>query len=258
MTAADATLVAEDICVSFGGVQALAGVSFSVPEQGALSLVGPNGAGKTTVLNVVSGLARPTSGRLAFGAEKIDLLRSPARVRSGLGIARTFQHTQLFDGMTLLDQLMCGGYARSGYGLPSALARMPRCIRSEKTLTSEAYEILSDLDMTEYALLPTSSIPGALRRLGDIGRALMCRPRLLLLDEVAAGLSDVEKTRLIEVIRRYRASGHFAVVLIEHDLDFVRALAEEVVVLVDGKVLAAGGTREVLARGDVLSAYIGE
>jgi branched-chain amino acid transport system ATP-binding protein len=254
----EAILTVEQVHVSFGGVSALNGVSFVVPERGCVSLVGPNGAGKTTVLNAISGMAKVRMGQITFGEPLTNLLGKPPHVRARLGIARTFQNTRFFEGLTLLEQLVCGAHARTSYGLPGALIHSPHSVRVEGDIVAHATEVLAELDLSRYASLPTARIPGALRRLGDIGRALMSRPRLLLLDEIAAGLTFEEKSRLVDVIRRYQSRDKFALLLIEHDLEFVRALAKQVVVLVEGRVLATGATDQILSQPEVLTAYVGD
>jgi ABC-type branched-subunit amino acid transport system ATPase component len=248
----------DGVTVTFGGVHAVREVSLTLRQGEILSLVGPNGAGKTSLLNAISGLVRVGSGQMSYGDDQVPLHKLPAHSRASLGIARTFQDTRLFEGLTLLDQLLCGAYVHSRYSLPGTLIRTPGVVGQERARTAEALGILDRLGLLPYAAAPTSAVPGSLARLGDVARALMTRPRLLLLDEIAAGLTDDEKQNVVDVIRGYQEEQGFAVVLIEHDLNFIRALAENVVVLVEGQVLVAGPTNDVLDLPQVLAAYIGE
>jgi ABC-type branched-subunit amino acid transport system ATPase component len=248
----------DGVTVTFGGVHAVREVSLTLRQGEILSLVGPNGAGKTSLLNAISGLVRVGSGQMSYGDDQVPLHKLPAHRRASLGIARTFQDTRLFEGLTLLDQLLCGAYVHSRYSLPGTLIRTPGVVGQERARTAEALGILDRLGLLAYAAAPTSAVPGSLARLGDVARALMTRPRLLLLDEIAAGLTDDEKQNVVDVIRGYQEEQGFAVVLIEHDLNFIRALAENVVVLVEGQVLVAGPTNDVLDLPQVLAAYIGE
>jgi ABC-type branched-subunit amino acid transport system ATPase component len=152
---------------------------------------------------------------------------------------------------------MCGAYARTQYGPVAAILRLPRAAKAEATIREEALQILADLGLADLSFADVDALPGPARRLVDFGRALMARPTLLLLDEIAAGTTDVEKQRVIAIVRGLHRQG-VTTLLIEHDLDFIRALADNVVVMAQGKVLAEGATDAVLKREDVLRAYVGE
>ncbi|MDO8211098.1 ABC transporter ATP-binding protein [Conexibacter sp. CPCC 206217] len=247
------------VCVRFGGVQALDGVSFTVGAGESLSLIGPNGAGKTTVLNAISGFVRPHAGSIvAGGSPPVQLLRAPAHRRASLGIARTFQNSRLFGDMRVLDQVMCGGFGTTRPRPLGTLARGPRFLRDDEALRVEALEMLEALDLADAWARPISALPSGHRKLVDLARALMSRPRLLMLDEIAAGLSGEEKQRLLAFVDARRERDSFALIVIEHDLDFIRAIATRAVVLDHGRPLASGSVDDVLARADVLQAYVGE
>jgi branched-chain amino acid transport system permease protein len=252
-------LEATGIRVAFGGVTALDGVDFAVPKQSRIAVVGPNGAGKTTLLNAISGLVKPKEGSIRLDGLDADLVRqSPAR-RSGLGIARTFQDSALFSGqgMTVADQLLCGAYARTRYTIGGALLRTPPMLREERRIGEEARELLAELDLEALAYRQIEELAGPDRRLVDLARALMARPRLLLLDEIAAGMSGEAKSRLSAFLRARCDDRDMALVVIEHDIEFVRGLAEHVVVLSEGRVIAEGEPAAVFARAEVMEAYVG-
>jgi branched-chain amino acid transport system ATP-binding protein len=251
-------LVVRDVAVTFGGVTALRDVSLEVAEGAILGMVGPNGAGKTTLMNVISGIVRPVAGHISYSSERLVLTRLPRHDRARLGIGRTFQHSRLFPGLTVIDQLLCGAFWRTGYGVTASVLRLPRALAAERLLLDEAREVLAELGLSHAEYADLSSLPSPHRRLVDLGRALMSRPRLLLLDEIAAGMTDVEKARVIDIVRRRNRDDRTTVLVIEHDLAFVRAIAQEVVVMAQGTVLARGETDAVLSRQDVLKAYVGE
>lgn len=246
----------EDLSVAFGGVAAVNRVSFSLEEESVLALVGPNGAGKTTLLNAISGLVRIQGGRITYAGSR-QLHSMPAAARAGLGISRTFQQSRLFKGLKVLDQLLCGGYSPVRYRTLASIVRIPDMIHAEKELVRRAFHLLDELGLTNAANLDLESLPGPDRRLVDLGRALMSNPRLLLLDEIAAGMTEKDKERVVQIVQSRYAAGGLAVIVIEHDLQFVRRLAARAVVLASGRVIAAGPTNEVLAQPDVLSAYVG-
>jgi ABC-type branched-subunit amino acid transport system ATPase component/ABC-type branched-subunit amino acid transport system permease subunit len=251
-----ALLEVTSLSVQFGGVAALTNVSVAFAEGEVTAIIGPNGAGKTTLLNVVSGLVRVTAGEVVY-AGSVRLDKAPPSVRASLGIARTFQHTRLFPGLRVIDQLLCGGYSASNYRTIAGVFRTSSMLRKELALAKHAEDLMAEFGLATVSYAEIESLPGPQRRLVDLCRALISRPRLLLLDEIAAGMTDREKLHVIGVLRRYLANYRLSIVLIEHDLDFVQALASTVIVLNEGSVLAVGETRSVLARADVLAAYVG-
>jgi branched-chain amino acid transport system ATP-binding protein len=252
-------LVMNGVSVEFGGVAALRQVDCRVPVDTIVGMVGPNGAGKSTLMNVISGLVRPSSGsvELMVGEKYVDLTRRPRYDRARLGVGRTFQHSRLFVGLTVIDQLMCGAYHRTGYGMFAAMTRLPKAKHAENAIVDEAEMVLEELGLAHARHAAVSSLPAAHRRFVDLGRALMAHPRLLLLDEIAAGMTETEKERVINLICRRNKDSHLTAIVIEHDLDFVRSLAPTTIVLAQGRTLAVGPTAEVLARQDVFEAYIG-
>lgn len=241
--------------VRFGGLVAFSDVSFTVGPGDRVAVIGPNGAGKTTLFNAISGLVKASAGTLMY--DRRDLTRTPAHRRPALGIARTFQHSRLFGNRTLLEQVVCGSYGTSTQGLLSACLRKPAFIHEESDLRGRAMQLLDRFGIADSARRGPAELPGGHRRMADVARALISRPRLLLLDEVGAGLTEVEKERVIEVVTTEVTERALTLLFIEHDLDFVKALGERCIVLHEGRILATGEPAEVLARPDVLEAYVG-
>jgi branched-chain amino acid transport system ATP-binding protein len=244
-----------DLVVRFGGILALQDVSLTVEREECVGVIGPNGAGKSTLMNAISGLVRSSSGSIVL--DGVDLVHARVARRAELGIGRTFQHSRLFAGLPVIDQLLCGHYSRTHYGLFGALTRRPSVLREEREWRDRAQTLLDRLGIGDMSRLPVGELSGAHRRLVDLGRALMIEPRVLLLDEVAAGLTDQEKRDLVALLKSVQSDNHTAMIIIEHDLDFVRALAHSTFVIFEGGLLASGHTSEVLARREVLEAYVG-
>jgi branched-chain amino acid transport system ATP-binding protein len=258
--AADVLMRVAAVSVDFGGVKALDNVSFTVPRGAVVGIIGPNGAGKTTLMNLISGIVKPSKGSvyLTVDGVEVELTRRPKHHRARLGIGRTFQNTRLFGGLTVIDQIMCGAYHHTRYGFVGAIGRLPRAMKIEVESEARAREILAEVGNDGEAYTSVASLPAAHRRFVDLGRALMTQPRLLLLDEITAGMTSAEKEQVIRLVRTRNERDGISVIVIEHDLDFVRALAPTCIVMVYGTVLASGNTSEVLARDDVYRAYVGE
>jgi branched-chain amino acid transport system ATP-binding protein len=248
-------LEVRDLTVRFGGIVALQEVSLAVGQEECVGVIGPNGAGKSTLMNAISGLVRSSSGSIVL--DGVNLLHTRVARRAELGIGRTFQHSRLFAGLPVIDQLLCGHYSRTHYGLFGALTRRPAVLREEREWRDRAQALLDRLGIGHMSRLPVGELSGAHRRLVDLGRALMIEPRVLLLDEVAAGLTDQEKRDLVALLQSVQAESHMSMIVIEHDLDFVRTLASSTFVIFEGRLLAGGHTAEVLARPEVLEAYVG-
>ena len=246
----------DSLSVQFGALVVLEDLSFTVEAGAIKGIIGPNGAGKTTLLNAITGSVRPRTGSIRFGPDLVELTTSTPHKRTRLGIGRTFQHSNLFDGLTVLDQLLCGGYsARKSRGLGMIL-RTPVFHRDEADVVERAEVVMERLGIRQFANFTTDKLPGATHRLVDLGRALMTQPTLLLLDEIAAGTTLEERARVVDIVRDCQRDG-MSILVIEHDLQFMRDLAEEAIVLAEGKVVAAGETNEVLSRPEVLEAYVG-
>jgi branched-chain amino acid transport system ATP-binding protein len=246
-------LALEGITQRFGGLVALDNVSLEVEADGITAIIGPNGAGKTTLFNVISGFRVPSEGRVAFNGADITGLRPETVARRGL--VRTFQLVQLFETLTALENVKVGRHLHTRGGLVSAL--MPLRARSiEAQVGSIAHDLLGRVGLSAQAETPAGALPYGQKRLLEIARALAAEPRLLLLDEPAAGLNRGETRRLAELIRVIAAQG-VTVLLIEHDMSFVMNVANRVAVLDFGKLIAQGTPAEVQKNKDVIAAYLG-
>ena len=249
-----AALVVEDLAVEFGGVAALAGVSFAVQPETITSVIGPNGAGKTTAFNAITGYLRPRRGRITFGDEPLSGQRPCDIARRG--VVRTFQKTSVFPALSVQDNVLIGLHLRAGAALASILLG-GRTVRAEETaLRKEAETILAFVGLERRRADAASSLPYGEQRLVELAVALAARPRLLLLDEPGAGMTGGEKERLVELIRRVREQG-VTVLLVEHDMRLVMGISDTVVVLNHGRVIAEGPPATIQAHPDVIRAYLG-
>ena len=245
----------DSVSKSFGGLDALREVSFAVHQGQIKALIGPNGAGKTTLFNLVSGSYKPTGGRVLFSGTDITG-KAPHRIcRMGLG--RTFQHSLVFDDMTLDENVAVGRYSRTKAGIISASLTLPRHRREEREAFKAAHEALRRVGLDGRAEEPADALPMGERHLLEIARALALEPRLLLLDEPAAGLNDEETERLADTVRKIRDEG-VTVLLVEHDMTFVMDISDEVVVLDYGRKIAEGPPLMIQDNEEVIKAYLGE
>jgi len=239
----------------FGGIIALQGVEFSMESNNIKAIIGPNGAGKTTIFNIISGIYSPTEGEIWFKGERIDRLKP--HLIAARGISRTFQNVQVFANMSVLENVMvgCHPWTRSEF---LACIFKPRKTRlEEKKIRSRALELLEFVGLKEKADIPAHSLTFHEQRLVEIARALATGPELLLLDEPAAGLNLRETKQMGELICRIREMG-ISVLLVEHDMDLVMGISEEIVVLNSGQVIAEGTPREIQNNEKVIAAYLGE
>jgi branched-chain amino acid transport system ATP-binding protein len=237
----------------FGGLVALDAVSLEIAAGGVTAIIGPNGAGKTTLFNVIAGFRAPTEGRVVFGGADITAL-APERI-ARRGLVRTFQLVQLFETLTVLENVKVGRHLHTGGGLVSALIPL-RARAIEAEVERVARDLLARTGLSAQAGTLAGALPYGQKRLLEIARALAAEPKLLLLDEPAAGLNRGETTRLAELIRAITASG-VTVLLIEHDMSFVMNIADRVAVLDFGKLIAQGTPAEVQKNKDVIAAYLG-
>ncbi|GBD44610.1 Lipopolysaccharide export system ATP-binding protein LptB [bacterium HR40] len=247
-------LEVQHLAKSFGGVRALDGVSFSLDAGRVHALIGPNGAGKTTLFNLITGMLAPTSGRIFFRGQEVTGL--PPEALAALGIARTFQNLQVFLDMTVRENVLVGCHLRLERRLHACLLRTPSLRRAEREARERADRLLRELGLDRYAEARADSLPyGALKRL-EIARALAAEPVLLLLDEPAAGCNERETAEIGELLRSV-ARGGPTVLLVEHDMRLVMNLAEHILVLDHGRLLAEGPPERIRRDPQVIEAYLG-
>jgi branched-chain amino acid transport system ATP-binding protein len=245
-----------DVCKSFGGIKAVTGVSFAVPEGSIFGLIGPNGAGKTTVFNLVTGVYRPDSGSIRFGG--VDLVNKKPAAIAAAGVARTFQNIRLFGQMSVLDNVLVASETHRRTGLSGALARTPHFDREEATMRDKGLELLEVFELSSLCDAQSTSLSYGNQRRLEIARAMMLGPRLLLLDEPAAGMNYGEAEGLKKQIRWLRDKFDLTVVLVEHNMQVVMGVCEEIHVLDYGLTIAHGRPEEIRQHPKVLAAYLGD
>lgn len=245
----------DNVQKSFGGLTALANVSFSVNEGQIKSLIGPNGAGKTTLYNIVTGIHRVTEGAVWFLGDRIDGLKP--HVIAKKGIARTFQNVELFENMSVIENVMMGCHVRTKAGLFGGAFRLRAAREEGRAIMDQSMELLDFVSLKERAHENSSALPFGLQRYLEIARALATEPKLLLLDEPASGLDPSESQALCDLILKIRESG-ITVLLVEHNMEVAMEISDEIVVLNYGTNIAEGTPRQIQNNSEVVSAYLGD
>jgi branched-chain amino acid transport system ATP-binding protein len=248
-------LQVRDVTVRFGGVVALDGVSFEVERGQIAGLIGPNGAGKTTLFNCLSRLYQPSAGEISF--EGTSVLATPRHQIAAMGIGRTFQNVALFDRLTVLENVMAGQHSGTDSSFLANALRLPSVVREQAAARERAMDLIGFMDLGAFVHWPAGGLPFPIRKRVELARALAARPKLLLLDEPAAGLNHDEVATLEGQIRRVRDSLGVTVLLVEHHMALVMSVSDKVVTVNFGRKIAEGTPDEIRRHPEVISAYLG-
>ena len=251
-----ALLEVNNLSISFGGLHAVDDFNISIQKGQLYGLIGPNGAGKTTVFNLLTGVYKPNEGKILL--DGVDITGKTTIEINKEGIARTFQNIRLFKELSVLDNVKVGLHNHYKYTTMEGILRLPRYYSTEKAMNEHAMELLKVFDLDHEADFLASNLPYGKQRKLEIARALATEPKLLLLDEPAAGMNPNETQELMDTIRFVRDHFHMTILLIEHDMKLVSGICEELTVLNFGSVLTQGPTSEVLNNPEVITAYLGE
>ena len=251
-----ALLEVKNLSISFGGLKAVDNFHINIEKGQLYGLIGPNGAGKTTVFNLLTGVYKPTEGIIKLDGQDITG-KSTIEINKA-GIARTFQNIRLFKDMSVLDNVKAGLHNHHKYSTVEGIFRLPRYFKIEKEMDEEAMNLLKVFDLDKECDFKASNLPYGKQRKLEIARALATEPKLLLLDEPAAGMNPNETAELMDTIRFVRDNFNMTVLLIEHDMKLVSGICEKLTVLNFGQVLREGATSDVLHDPEVIKAYLGE
>ncbi len=245
----------KDVTLKFGGITALNSVSFEVNPGELYAIIGPNGAGKTSIFNCISGIYRPTEGNVTYGTSSIPELR-PDQV-ANLGIARTFQNIELFENMTVIDNILFGAHSQLNYGAISSLFYTKKVRNSEREAREIAEDIIDFLEIEQYRYSYILSLPYGVQKRVELGRALAMNPEIVLLDEPAAGMNSEETEDIARFIIDLHEERKKTIILVDHDMNMVMDIAQRVMVLNFGEKLAEGTPKEIVVDENVIEAYLG-
>ncbi|MBQ7128861.1 MAG: ABC transporter ATP-binding protein [Clostridia bacterium] len=251
-----AILDVKNLGISFGGLRAVDKLDMVIEKGDLYGLIGPNGAGKTTVFNMLTGVYKPTDGEILL--DGVDITGKSTTYINKAGIARTFQNIRLFKELSVIDNIKVGLHNQYKYSTVTSILRLPKFFKTEKTFTKKATELLKVFDLQEFADIKADNLPYGQQRKLEIARAIATNPKLLLLDEPAAGMNPNETQELMDTIRFVRDKFDMTVLLIEHDMRLVAGICEKLTVLNFGTELANGTPEEVLKNPEVITAYLGD
>jgi len=249
-------LKVDNVTMQFGGVTAIDSLTFEVEKGSIYGLIGPNGAGKTTIFNIITGNLIPTKGKIILENEDITGTKPNQVVYKG--IARTFQNIRLFKSMSVLDNILIGFDSKANYSYFEAILRLPRYFMREKEIKQEAYKIMDIFGITHFANSNATALSYGNQRKVEIARALATNPKLLLLDEPAAGMNPNETAELSEIIHKIKKEFDLTILLIEHDMKFVNAMCDKLTVLDYGENIFEGKPADAIVDQKVISAYLGD
>ena len=248
-------LIFDNVTLKFGGITALNKVSFEVNPGRLFAIIGPNGAGKTSIFNCISGIYRPTDGEISYGDNQLKILR-PDQI-ANLGIARTFQNIELFENMTVLDNILIGAHRHLNYGSISSLVFTKKVRQSEVEARKRAEDIIDFLEIEQFRYSYIMSLPYGVQKRVELGRALAMDPEVLLLDEPAAGMNNEETEDIARFIIDIHEEMKKTIILVDHDMNMVMDIAEEVMVLNFGEKLALDEPSKIVKNEKVIEAYLG-
>jgi len=254
-------LEVNDLTMQFGGLKALENINIRVEPQQTVALIGPNGAGKTTFFNCITGIYKPTRGDIFLFSDtdqKYRINAKKANKITEMGMARTFQNIRLFNNMTVLENLMIGQHCRTNTGVLGAVLRNKSAVEEEKQIIKTGYQLLDDVNLSHRANMLAKDLPYGQQRRLEIARALATRPRLLLLDEPAAGMNPKETLALVSLIKKIKQAYQISVLIIEHDMKLVMTISNQIYVLDYGKLIANGPPETIKDDPKVIQAYLGE
>lgn len=256
MNSNNVILNAKNISITFGALKAVTDFNLEIKENELVGLIGPNGAGKTTVFNILTGVYSPTSGEYIFNGEVVT--KTPTHKLVKKGLARTFQNIRLFKNMTVLENVLVANNFNMKYGILSGIFRFPNYWKEEKEAKEKALNLLKIFDLDKFANTVAGNLPYGEQRKLEIARAMATNPKLLLLDEPAAGMNPTETEELMKTIKLIRDRFNIAILLIEHDMKLVLGICEKLVVLDHGTTIASGDPMKVINNPTVVTAYLGQ